>query len=263
MKTTQILALAGLLAAVPATAVVTPISGSVAAKVQARIGTGPDQSGPDASESWTTLQPGTAFNASSSKTVSFVGGLVDNSATAMAYRSVNATWASATAGHVRVDWGWAFTGPVMQKAAAPQSEFTPNWRYAFTLTTPTELNLNAVRQSSAVNGNFEALNSFFLFLSDGGPGFILDQNLTLPTSSFSKTMLLGPGSYELQLKGNTGVSGLISQWSADGDFDLDWSLNPMTAGVPEPTSWAMLIAGFGLTGVSMRRRQAQLRRVTA
>lgn len=263
MKTTMILALAGLLAAAPAAAAVSPVSGYVTAKVDARIGSGPDQFGPNALESWTTLQPGTAFTANSSKTVTFTGGLLDNSATATAYRNINATWSSATAGQVRADWGWAFTGAVMQKAAGPQSAFTPNWSYAFTLTTPAELKLTALRQSSASNGNFEPLNSFFLFLNDGGPGFILDQNLTLPTSSFSKTMLLGPGSYELQLKGNTGVSGIIGEWSADGDFDLNWSLNPVTGGVPEPASWAMLIAGFGLTGVSMRRRQAQLRRVTA
>ena len=29
----------------------------------------------------------------------------------------------------------------------------------------------------------------------------------------------------------------------------------VTGGVPEPTSWAMLIAGFGLTGAAMRRRR--------
>ena len=31
---------------------------------------------------------------------------------------------------------------------------------------------------------------------------------------------------------------------------------PGIAGVPEPASWAMLIAGFGLTGSAMRRRRA-------
>jgi len=29
--------------------------------------------------------------------------------------------------------------------------------------------------------------------------------------------------------------------------------------VPEPQSWAMLIAGFGLTGAAMRRRRRQVR----
>jgi hypothetical protein len=33
------------------------------------------------------------------------------------------------------------------------------------------------------------------------------------------------------------------------------TLPPVTPGVPEPASWAMLIAGFGLTGAAMRRRR--------
>ena len=32
--------------------------------------------------------------------------------------------------------------------------------------------------------------------------------------------------------------------------------NGETPAVPEPASWAMLIAGFGLTGAMMRRRRA-------
>ncbi|PZU49427.1 MAG: hypothetical protein DI568_05435 [Sphingomonas sp.] len=32
-------------------------------------------------------------------------------------------------------------------------------------------------------------------------------------------------------------------------------LNPSTGGVPEPAIWAMMIAGFGLTGAALRRRQ--------
>lgn len=32
-------------------------------------------------------------------------------------------------------------------------------------------------------------------------------------------------------------------------------VDPPTGGVPEPASWAMLIAGFGLTGTTMRRRR--------
>lgn len=31
---------------------------------------------------------------------------------------------------------------------------------------------------------------------------------------------------------------------------------PVMPGVPEPATWAMLIAGFGLVGAAMRRRQA-------
>lgn len=44
-----------------------------------------------------------------------------------------------------------------------------------------------------------------------------------------------------------------AQPSISGSFTF--SSPSMIAGVPEPASWAMLIAGFGLTGASMRRRR--------
>ena len=37
----------------------------------------------------------------------------------------------------------------------------------------------------------------------------------------------------------------------------------IAAGVPEPASWALLIAGFGLTGAVLRRRRATTVRVLA
>jgi hypothetical protein len=35
-----------------------------------------------------------------------------------------------------------------------------------------------------------------------------------------------------------------------------WGPNVLLSNVPEPSSWAMLIAGFGLTGAAMRRRRS-------
>lgn len=46
----------------------------------------------------------------------------------------------------------------------------------------------------------------------------------------------------------------------NGNVYIAWALRegdvlPPTGGVPEPASWAMLIAGFGLVGASQRRRR--------
>lgn len=55
---------------------------------------------------------------------------------------------------------------------------------------------------------------------------------------------------EQQAAISTGLSSAISQGA-------------VVTGVPEPTSWAMLIAGFGFTGAAMRRRRTNIRRVVA
>jgi hypothetical protein len=47
--------------------------------------------------------------------------------------------------------------------------------------------------------------------------------------------------------------GLDESWGFD---NLAITLSGGNTGVPEPASWAMLIAGFGLTGAAMRRRRA-------
>jgi len=47
----------------------------------------------------------------------------------------------------------------------------------------------------------------------------------------------------------------------DGIWDsgtLTVTYTPTTGGVPEPATWAMMIAGFGLVGSAMRRRGAQV-----
>jgi PEP-CTERM motif len=48
-----------------------------------------------------------------------------------------------------------------------------------------------------------------------------------------------------------GENGAIS-----GGFTLSTPPSPPPPSVPEPASWAMLIAGFGLTGAAMRRRRS-------
>jgi hypothetical protein len=44
-------------------------------------------------------------------------------------------------------------------------------------------------------------------------------------------------------------------YSNHGAFDVD-SIDVTVTAVPEPATWAMMIAGFGLTGAALRRRRA-------
>lgn len=57
----------------------------------------------------------------------------------------------------------------------------------------------------------------------------------------------------------TSVDGLRIQFGPDG-FDvgldnIDFSISRVVAGVPEPASWAMMIAGVAATGAMLRRRR--------
>jgi hypothetical protein len=49
-----------------------------------------------------------------------------------------------------------------------------------------------------------------------------------------------------------------------GNCDLNFRVTGTSAvaAVPEPTTWAMMIAGFGIVGFSLRRRSKQAVRVT-
>ena len=74
--------------------------------------------------------------------------------------------------------------------------------------------------------------------------------------------LVGPGIFVVALKGlniNAGDSGLDeSRLGAVGKFVVPASpvVSPPAPGVPEPSTWVMLMAGFGLVGAAVRRRQA-------
>jgi hypothetical protein len=50
---------------------------------------------------------------------------------------------------------------------------------------------------------------------------------------------------------------VLNDWSVASTSGTNWqqSFIPTSGAVPEPASWAMLIAGFGLVGAMQRRRQ--------
>ncbi len=89
------------------------------------------------------------------------------------------------------------------------------------------------------------------FYDPVGPGYFLSSEGLIdsqnPSFSYSNGGFLAVGE----------SVGLI--FDRDGNYFNDSTgLNlTLTGGVPEPASWAMLIAGFGLTGAAMRRRVAR------
>ncbi|KQU53080.1 hypothetical protein ASG67_09565 [Sphingomonas sp. Leaf339] len=56
----------------------------------------------------------------------------------------------------------------------------------------------------------------------------------------------------------TGSFTLINPFFGNGQL----TISPITAAVPEPTTWAMMVLGMGVVGFAMRRRRAVTTRVT-
>lgn len=51
-----------------------------------------------------------------------------------------------------------------------------------------------------------------------------------------------------------GLGGALTPTSYTVSYDADASLPPLPGAIPEPSTWALMIAGFGLAGAALRRR---------
>jgi hypothetical protein len=113
--------------------------------------------------------------------------------------------------------------------AAPVSQFGGGFNYA--------------RNGSNPDGAFPVISAF-----DAGNNLIASYNL------FTQAPINTPGGIEVfQFRGIDGGGTGIKSFTMSGAFII---LSGST--VPEPTSWVMMIAGFGLVGAAMRRRAAAL-----
>jgi hypothetical protein len=84
----------------------------------------------------------------------------------------------------------------------------------------------------------------------GGPGFINGRIVSV--NSYSLSFGTGFGDIRAGLNNSFGeLDGVVPTY-------IHESFITAALGVPEPQSWAMLIAGFGLTGAAMRRRRAKV-----
>ncbi len=150
-----------------------------------------------------------------------------------------------------LDHGWEYDLVISQPVA---SEGSP---YTFTLAgsgilrlTDTNLPGDIFTASDAAAG----ITTTTSFTTDGAAVPDLE-GVSWTNLNFSRfSLLLGPGSYSFEIR-----TDCIIRCPAGFGIRLD-----SAPGVPEPASWALLMAGFGLTGAMLRRRQAlHLRGVSA
>lgn len=89
----------------------------------------------------------------------------------------------------------------------------------------------------------------------------LGATLTSYNVSLTFGALSDPGEYvNYGVVSANGIGGFSFTGNAVGNTSIDNIVANGTIGnaVPEPSSWAMLIAGFGLTGAAMRRRRVAI-----
>jgi hypothetical protein len=111
-------------------------------------------------------------------------------------------------------------------------------------------------------GTLNSATSNFIFVEAGfaAPGTLLleafDSGNNLIGSAFN-TAAVGPNNRSVFFISTPGIA-FFSLTGTDTFGVAQISIDPRSAGVPEPATWTMLIGGFGAVGFAARRRRAAL-----
>ncbi len=111
-------------------------------------------------------------------------------------------------------------------------------------------------------------NSFFKIDSLNGADAVLPPEqtmygITIFGIHFGASSVLGNATGFYKFDAGNGTNTIPFATKGSSGFVLYGTGTPPTGGVPEPATWAMLIAGFGLVGSAMRRRRSTVAHVAA
>ena len=177
-------------------------------------------------------------------------------ASVLTHGDAAATWVSANAGSVTfTNYGWDFNAP---NTADSESNLRTDrggadWSYTFTalgdgLFTMDYAVIGAGRLFGLVGWEVG-----FTGVGAGGP----TRNPFDPNASGTFVGQLVAGQqYTVTLNGNANVSSAgVTSGDVSGQFD--WRITEQITGAsaPEPSTWALLLSGFGMTGALLRRRR--------
>jgi hypothetical protein len=187
----------------------------------------------------------------------------DHNSSADSFGDAQATWVNADSGAVDfTNYGWTLVTPVFNAGAEADVDFGRpgdglDWSYTFTATHDGQFTM--AYDVNATGDKFGLYGWNITFNGLGGGLNLLGGNAgNDPTQSgvFQRSLVNGQ-TYTVGLSGNPNIGhagGTSISGAMNGNFD--WQITGNS--VPEPATWALMISGFGLAGVSLRRRRAAM-----
>jgi hypothetical protein len=164
------------------------------------------------------------------------------------------------AGFVLSGTGSILTGSIAGFAAAPATSAVTQDTTAYLAVEPGQtetLSTPAISEISFYVGSVDAYNFISFTQLGGGTLTFSGLDLTNATAAFdlangNQIASTSNGRYTFNF--STAVTG-VTLTSTQPAFEIS-NIGAIAAVVPEPTSWALMMAGFGGLGVVLRRRQA-------
>jgi hypothetical protein len=99
-------------------------------------------------------------------------------------------------------------------------------------------------------------NITFAFTGDSGTFSLLVNGTSLFTGPGCDICTIGNGENKFTISG-TGITSLAYTFDPGIDTAKQFRVEGVSAAVPEPATWAMMLLGFGAVGFAMRRRRGQ------
>ena len=159
--------------------------------------------------------------------------------------AVTATWANAASGNVTFD-NVGFTTNAFSGGATPS--LGTDWRYTFTADATGQFTMNWNIFDAGSTSTFGLVGFWFTWSETPL------QQLNFATSGTLTRDIVAGHTYFANLENQASIGGGVDTRTASMNGVFDWSMDTgSVAAIPEPETYAMLLAGLGLLGFAARR----------
>jgi hypothetical protein len=175
--------------------------------------------------------------------------------TVTTFGGTTGSWATdGLSGAIGTNAGWSFAAQPGEDGVGANFGDGLSWSYDFTLDRAATLSFNYAITADGATFGLQSWN----FVINGAMTSLASGNaVTDPRGTGLLTFALAantPYSLRLTTNGNVSSGNPLNNYSGRQDGDFRFAIGG--ARVPEPASWALMIAGIGVVGGALRRRSA-------